>query len=268
MITRKIHQLSKDKNLKEYELYSQKLLQRRNPNYKYKLWTDTDLEDILHHHPKLQAKWPELRGIQKADLGRYLVLYLEGGFYCDTDFYVQDSFDTLDMKDNTTYMAPSTRDFVFMKNGITNYFIYAPPRQDFFIELINEALEKIETVQQSRIDYISATTGKELIRGVINQSKQYDIKSFDPDLIINKHCSHTDVRGAFGYHSGSSSRENQQESWVSKKILHLLGSECQLRKTFKVKGNLCQYPVVTSFLVVSGILIAFIAVIVLYRVFK
>ena len=78
---KKIHQLSKTSNLKDFEIESQKLLKKYNPTYKYKLWTDDDLEILVkENHPELHREWDNLKGIHKADLGRYLVLFLRENF--------------------------------------------------------------------------------------------------------------------------------------------------------------------------------------------
>ena len=37
---RKIHQLAKTEDLKDFEMESQKLLKKHNPNHEYQLWTD------------------------------------------------------------------------------------------------------------------------------------------------------------------------------------------------------------------------------------
>ena len=77
---KKIHQLSKTSDLKDFEIKSQELLKKYNPTYKYKLWTDDDLEILVkENHPELYREWGNLKGIHKADLGRYLVLFIEGG---------------------------------------------------------------------------------------------------------------------------------------------------------------------------------------------
>ena len=86
MIIKKIHQTSKDLNLKPYEVEYRNKILNLNPDYEYKLWTDDDLKILFKQKfPKLYEIWDEMKGIQKADFGRYAVLYEEGGFYSDTD---------------------------------------------------------------------------------------------------------------------------------------------------------------------------------------
>jgi len=249
---KKIHQLSKDIHLEDYEIKSQELLKKHNPDYEYKLWTDEELEKIIHHHPQLQQTWSDLVGIHKSDLGRYLVLYLEGGYYCDTDFYVSDGFDNLSINDDI-YFVPSTKDFLFMKDGITNYFIYTPPKKEFFILLIDEALKRINTYNKNNIGYISSTSGKILIDSVIKKNN-LKINSFSNKDIINKYCFYTDTTNSFGYHDGSTSRKTTK-SWVKGSILKLNDVECNLRQNLFLKGNLCQIPVVVISLVVLLIIL-------------
>ena len=238
---KKIHQLSKDTNLEDYEILSQELLQKHNPDYDYKLWTDVELEKIIYHHTELQKLWSNLLGIQKSDLGRYLVLYLEGGYYCDTDFYVSDSFDNLSIN-NDLYFAPSKKDFIFMEDGITNYFIYTPPGNNFFMLLINESIKRINIYNKNTISYIPSTTGKILIHDVL-KNNNLKINSFSNKDIINKYCSYTDTTNSFAYHDGSTSKKKKQ-SWVKGNILTLTQTECDLRQKLSIKGNVCQWPVV------------------------
>ena len=239
---KKLHQLSKDYSLDEEQRRSQELLIKHNPGYDYKLWTDIELEEIIHHHDNLKANWNSLKGIQKSDLGRYMVLYLEGGFYCDTDFFVSGGFDSLGLE-NEIYLAPSTKDFIFMKSGITNYFIYSPPKEKFFIDLIDEALLRITTYNKNDLGYISNTTGKNLINYVIN-TRKHNISVFNEKQIVNKYCPHTDTSKAFAYHDGSTSRDNKNKSWIDSNILNIMETECKLRKNTGIVGNICQYPII------------------------
>lgn len=260
---KKIHQLSKDENLDPDQLKTQKLLIQHNPDYEYKLWTDEELEKIIHHHLKLQENWKNLVGIQKSDLGRYLVLYLEGGFYCDTDFYVNDSFDNLKLEDSI-YFAPSTKDFIFMKNGITNYFIYSSANKKFFLDLIDYSLDRIHKFNKTNPGYISETTGKRLISYVIYKNNA-DIKSFDNEKIIDKHCVSTNVENTLGYHSGSTSRPNKNKTWINSNIIKLIDTECYMREKLHIKGNLCQIPIVIiSIFIISLLFIAFL----IYKKYK
>jgi mannosyltransferase OCH1-like enzyme len=55
-----------------------------NPEYKYILWQDKDIERLkmINHQKYKEAKNPGI----KSDIARYEILYLYGGIYIDTDF--------------------------------------------------------------------------------------------------------------------------------------------------------------------------------------
>jgi len=58
-----------------------------NPGWDYRLWTDEDLLNLVReHYPELEELYLSYpRGIQRADLGRYLILDHCGGVYADLD---------------------------------------------------------------------------------------------------------------------------------------------------------------------------------------
>ena len=264
---KKIHQLSKTSELKDFEIKSQELLKRYNPTYKYKLWTDDDLEVLVkENHPELHRVWDNLKGIHKADLGRYLVLFLEGGYYCDTDFYVSEPFKNLKLQEKV-YLAPSTPDFLFMNGGMTNYFIYAPPKEQFFLDLIDESLKRIKTYKNNNPGYISSTSGKIMIESMLkNKDYRYDV--FDNKKIINKYCPQTPTEDSFGYHDGGTSRDKKTDSWVNGGVLKLMDIECNMREKLRIRGNLCQIPIVFIFfsLLIIGLIVYF--SIKYYRIYK
>ena len=264
---KKIHQLSKTSELKDFEIESQDLLKKHNPIYKYKLWTDDDLEILVkENHPELYKEWDKLKGIHKADLGRYLVLFLEGGFYCDTDFYVSQPFENLKLEEKI-YMAPSTPDFLFMNGGMTNYFIYTPPKEQFFLDLIDESLIRIKTYNNNNAGYISSTSGKIMIESVL-KTKKYRYDVFDSKQIINKYCSQTPTEKSFGYHDGGTSRDKKTDSWVNGSVLELMKLECNMRDKLYVRGNLCQIPVVFIFFVLLFVSLIVFFGLKYYRIYK
>ena len=264
---KKIHQLSKTSDLKDFEIESQKLLKKYNPTYRYKLWTDDDLEILVkENHPELNREWNNLKGIHKADLGRYLVLFLEGGFYCDTDFYVSEPFENLKLEEKV-YLAPSTPDFLFMREGMTNYFIYSPPKEQLFLDLIDESLKRIKIYKNNNPGYISSTSGKIMIEEVLKDKKyRYDV--FDSKKIVNKYCPQTSTKNSFGYHDGGTSRDKKTDSWVNGGVLKLMQLECNMRNKLYVKGNLCQIPVVFIFFAVVFLIILVYFGIKYYRIYR
>lgn len=245
---RKIHQLSKTSVLKDFEKESQIKLKKLNKDYEYKLWTDEDLKNLFkENNLELYNLWDKMRGVQKSDLGRYLILYLEGGFYCDTDFYINQKLDDLGNLEKT-YFSPSTPDFIFMNSGFTNYFIYSPGGDAIFLKIIDESIKRIrETRDYNQPSYVSYTTGKILLESLVVK-ENYKVNIFSEKKIVNKYCNFTDTRGSFGYHDGGTSRKDKTDSWVNNYVTSLMEVECSMRKNFKIKGNLCQIPVVFIFI--------------------
>ena len=64
-----------------------------NSNWEYKLWTDTDVNDVLIPNRTLFNSIKNMG--QKSDYLRYHILYQYGGLYVDTDFECLKSFDSL-----------------------------------------------------------------------------------------------------------------------------------------------------------------------------
>lgn len=58
-----------------------------NPSWDYKLWTDDDLDALVRdHYPELEDLYLSYPNpVQRADLGRYLILHHCGGVYADID---------------------------------------------------------------------------------------------------------------------------------------------------------------------------------------
>lgn len=84
MIPRLIHQIWHSADLPDYACDS---WQRLNPGWSWRLWTDADLLDLLHtHYPALEPLYLSYpKNVQRADLGRYLLLHHFGGIYADID---------------------------------------------------------------------------------------------------------------------------------------------------------------------------------------
>ena len=105
MIPRKIHQVfwsftasgaeGKELNdIPKFKEYTTKTQQFANHyGYEYKLWSLKDCEEFLiEYFPQYIVLWTEFRhDIQRCDFIRYLILFIEGGWYSDCDTYpIQD----------------------------------------------------------------------------------------------------------------------------------------------------------------------------------
>ncbi|HEY6919136.1 MAG TPA: glycosyltransferase [Tabrizicola sp.] len=83
-IPRIVHQIWKSRDLPDYASDS---WQQAGGGWTWRLWTDDDLLGLVRdHYPQLEALYLSYpHNVQRADLGRYLVLDHCGGLYTDLD---------------------------------------------------------------------------------------------------------------------------------------------------------------------------------------
>ena len=245
MIT-KIHQTSKTKNLNKFQQECSENVQIYHPESEYNLWDDEDIKKLAQEEfPELLTIWDELQGIQRADIGRYLILYVKGGVYADTDIvFKKNFFDNMDIKTDKIYFAPSTRLFPWNDYTITNYIIYAPKeRMIFFKELVKECVKRVKEFKNTYyIDYVPYTTGRVV---VTDMSKKYDnIEIINENLVLDKFCANTEITDKnICYHEGSTIRNDKDGSWRSNGLMTLIQQECNARESLGITGNICQVPI-------------------------
>lgn len=94
VIEHKIHQTYHKKEL-PYELQENvSQIQSLNPEYVYRLWDDQDILGFVkkHYGPDVLSLYLRISpsyGVARADLFRYLLLYIEGGVYLDIKGYIE-----------------------------------------------------------------------------------------------------------------------------------------------------------------------------------
>jgi mannosyltransferase OCH1-like enzyme len=90
-IPRIIHQMWKSEDLSTYPIKnSHSEWKKYYPNYQIRLWTDEDLEDLLqtNEYKYLYRIYKSYSySIERADLGRLIILHSEGGIYADLDVF-------------------------------------------------------------------------------------------------------------------------------------------------------------------------------------
>ena len=86
MIPKIIHQTWRDENIPGPREWPESW-RRHNPDWEYRLWTDADLQALVHdHYPDLTELFHAYPNpVQRADMGRYLILHRHGGVYADID---------------------------------------------------------------------------------------------------------------------------------------------------------------------------------------
>lgn len=191
-IIKLLHQTAKtDKLTKEEQRFC---TQARNnlPGFEYTLWTDNMLEKLAEEHfPEILTVWkdPALLGIQRADIGRYMVLAVHGGLYIDTDMEIRREFLANVLEDyqrrkknpHALYVASSIPDMPSISSWIqyftkslgivrketyeqkcrrldaecekvTNYILYAgtPDAKEFFRIMVGTCIESVKSSRSSK----------------------------------------------------------------------------------------------------------------------
>lgn len=113
--------------------------------YEYNLWTNDDIRTLLEDNfsPEVLWAYDKLKPYAyKADLARYAILYLMGGWYIDINLEIvglppkEDEYDLILFRDynNGTRMAPWQ-----LANGL----IYAKPDHPVFNIALNKIIEHV-----------------------------------------------------------------------------------------------------------------------------
>ena len=105
MIPRIIHQTWRDRDIPPSLQAYVASWPRLHPGWEIRLWTDDDLAALARQeYPHLAEQYFSYpRAIQRADLGRYLVLRSHGGVYADLDAEALRSFDVLLQQDRPLF---------------------------------------------------------------------------------------------------------------------------------------------------------------------
>lgn len=119
----------------------------KNPNWEYKLWTDTDLDSFNLENINNFNKISNLGS--KSDIFRYEILYRYGGLYIDTDFECLKSFDDLTYLD---FFAGTGHVF---EPEVFNGLIACKPQH----RLIRKLIDDIKVVQTNNFNEIIELTG-------------------------------------------------------------------------------------------------------------
>lgn len=82
-----IHQTAKTHTLKGRDARLAETWKSKNPHCGYKLWNDTEIAELARTKSPdvIWPIWEGLAGVERADVFRYLVLDVHGGYYADVD---------------------------------------------------------------------------------------------------------------------------------------------------------------------------------------
>ncbi len=260
----KLHQTAKTGDLQDLGIESRDSMIRYNSG-EYRLWTDEYLEELLDSLPEFgpfRKYWNSIRGIQRADIGRYMFLYKHGGLYADTDVIFRKGITDYD-SDKELLFASSIPILPTSGSTTTNYVIYSKaPKHPFFLDLFKEIDKRISNRQPMIFEkQVPYTTGRHVLTSVLEESTHADdVGTFPLEVITDKHCGYTRLPDTIiAYHEGSTSRKGG-ESWVSDSQRVFLDFECKLREAFGAEGNVCQVPVFGILLIICLAIILIIAI--------
>jgi inositol phosphorylceramide mannosyltransferase catalytic subunit len=163
-----------------------------HPDYEYKLWTDKDNRELIKkHYPKFLTIYDNYsKGVYRADIARYIIIYHYGGLYVDLDFECLKNMDKL-LEDNKCFFAyePSEH-FINGKPKICNALFASTKYNPIFIKFLREAFQRsVIDINRSPV-YL---TGPEMITNVLNSIQNNNIKIYNSAYFYPK-CAKNDSK--------------------------------------------------------------------------
>lgn len=158
-----IHQTWKTKNLTPRESECTITWQKMNPEFRYCLYDDDDCEALVRRYfPQYLKHYQKLeKPVEKADLFRYMVIYVYGGVYADIDTVCLRPLSQeipLDCglvvgKEHETSYWWLTKLGRFTGNlQYCQFFFAAEPRHPGLLAVIQNIIENIDTVYHEDTD--------------------------------------------------------------------------------------------------------------------
>ena len=115
---------------------------RLHPGWRRELWTDAAMEDLVREHfPQYLEKYLALpKNIMRADLFRYMVLWVHGGLYSDLDVEFFKPHDEL--VDDCALLLSAETDDTRETPFIGQHLLAGCRRHEFWADLLAEALDR------------------------------------------------------------------------------------------------------------------------------
>ncbi len=122
-------------------------LKSANPGFKHYLYDDTDCREFIEANfdPEVLYAYDSLLpGAFKADLWRYCVLYINGGFYVDIKFMCEPGFSLSKIKDPQFYVG----EYNHKGTGLYDHIVYtgiigSQPKNPLFDRCIKQICENV-----------------------------------------------------------------------------------------------------------------------------
>lgn len=183
-IPKLIHQTYKTKNIDHAELRDNiSSIQALNPQWKYHLWNDREIEDFIQRNYgsavyNYYQRISPCYGAARADFFRYLLIYKCGGVYLDLKSYLTKPLDSVLLPDDKYLLAhwdnmPRARyadygrhqelDKILPRGEFQQWFIVSVPGHPFLREVIKRVMKQIDSYRPWRegigFDGVLRTTG-------------------------------------------------------------------------------------------------------------
>ena len=120
-----------------------------SPPWTHTIWTDAAIEDFVSRHfPQYREAFAALpRQIMRVDVFRYMVLFVQGGVYCDLDFRLFKPID--DMIADCTLLLPAESDSHHSPTFLAQHFLAGIPNHPFWADLVRVALDQpLKTIRE------------------------------------------------------------------------------------------------------------------------
>lgn len=168
MIPKQIFQTWKTKKIsKSFEILTESW-KRNNPRFNFHFYDDKDCEIFLKKFDKkvFETYRKIIPGAFKADLWRFSVLYVFGGFYCDVDTLCLNSIEKF-VKEDTEFIAPIDLNLYAEKHNLFNSFFGSTPGSpimknciDMIVYNVDNKITKIPALDFSSCGVLGKATNK------------------------------------------------------------------------------------------------------------
>ena len=173
----------KNNNVPEHWKSSPASVKRLMPDWKYVLMTDKDNRNLVKKYfPDYLDLYDNLEyPIMRADIIRYMFLYIYGGVYADMDIEITKPLDDLFQDDGDVYVVESG-------NGgsiYTNSFLASKPGCKIWLDCLEEIRKPYPYWAYGKHLKVMSKTGPLMLTRVIKNSKyKYHISKIPKKLVM------------------------------------------------------------------------------------
>ena len=169
-IPRAIYQTWEAHDMPERMAAAVTAIREANPAFEYRLFDAAERRDFLVENFSVEvvdAYDTLVPNAFKADLWRYCVLYLRGGFYVDMKFVPVNGFSFESLMDKQYWVLDYKHTFPGVNHGIYNAFLMSAPGNPIFLSVIRQLVKNVQArvVGEKSLDI----TGPGLLGGLMSR---------------------------------------------------------------------------------------------------